>query len=287
MVSAFSAISRDQAQLVIQEFEKHALEIAKESGFKLTRPAEVSVRWKKKSISAYFDWGGIVITGGFVEHPIMTPDTMASILCHELGHGKEIGLTGLKPLPSDSPFGDIETRADYFAFHSCMPKLLKRSAILRDMKNERLHHLKIPKSIEQECETQEKSKHCMRLVDAVAANTEIEYQEYFQPMQEYIKNLIQEKDRKKMMYQLKKIDALFEDFQVSFFRSPQGGADYVQCRLQSRKEGVFGSKPNGCNGRRKKLLSEINRRQCHWYKYYGVVTFESFIHCGEQTFFNR
>lgn len=287
-MQAHSSVSPTQASQVITEFEKYALQIAHESGFTLGRPVKVTVQWDEKAISASFNWDGIAITSGFLESPLMTPDTMASVLCHELGHGREIDPTNpmaLKPLPKNSPFSDVETRADYFAFGRCLPQLLKNSSTLRNMKNPKKHNIEISSEVKQKCRQHSQPKICLRLVNAIATNAQMRHQS-IKPQQNHIKNAIQDADKFKISKELAGFNHLFESLKASFKRSLFSNLDYIQCRLQSGKEGLFSEKPNGCDGSGRQLLKEINRRQCEWYKNHGVVSFESFIHCDGKTFFN-
>jgi hypothetical protein len=60
----------------------------------------------------------IVVWGGMISHPKMTPATFYLLLCHELGH-----FLGGPPLKSRDGWSSTEGQSDYFSSASCAKDL--------------------------------------------------------------------------------------------------------------------------------------------------------------------
>lgn len=60
----------------------------------------------------------IQVMGGMINHPLMTPNTLLLLLCHEIGH-----FLGGSPLKSRNGWSATEGQADYFSSFRCVRDL--------------------------------------------------------------------------------------------------------------------------------------------------------------------
>ncbi len=85
---------------------------------------EIYINWSRTDMGARFSERGnqwsLVLDGGNASHPYMTLDSVAVILCHEIGHF----LGGPPMYPPNSMWGwfSVHGQADYFATSQCLRK---------------------------------------------------------------------------------------------------------------------------------------------------------------------
>lgn len=90
----------------------------------------IEILWKESKVNAYatkddFNNPTIRLTGGMANHELITPDGLALILCHEIGHflgGEPKKLRGRSKKRS---WSSAEGQADYYANAVCLKKLFQ------------------------------------------------------------------------------------------------------------------------------------------------------------------
>lgn len=183
-----------------------------------------------RDLHIYIDWdvdlpyavGGIRISGGVARLPYMTEDALAFILCHEIGHSRD--MTN-HYVGRGISYGGDEIRADYFAATQCLPHLLQNASSLRDATIDRETLSRLPVALQQACATQTRYPQdvCLRTQQAVKVTMDFIYLEFFVPR-----------------YQKDNLPP------PSLDRAWLNDADFVQCREMSASGAVFSQAPLMC-----------------------------------------
>jgi len=117
--SASASVSLEEFESLRQEFVRYMTPWVKVVFPSLNRDLHIVIKWGDERPYAV---SGIYVSGGLARLPFMTKDALSFILCHEIGHSRDLtdyyvgkGLT----------YGGEEIRADYFAAGSCLPHILQ------------------------------------------------------------------------------------------------------------------------------------------------------------------
>lgn len=131
------APSREEAENLVSVVHELWEPVALGAG---DRKLEIQIRWQDNALDARAGRRGrtadVVITGGMVSNPVMTIDSLAMILCHELGHlyGGEPyktrergpGGPGIPGGPGGAGAISAEGQADYYGARECLPRVIER-----------------------------------------------------------------------------------------------------------------------------------------------------------------
>jgi hypothetical protein len=151
----------------ISAIEKTYAGLFSKTGHKLI----VNSLWDEPKVNAYAtkddnDNPVINLTGGMLGHEYLTTDSLALILCHEVGHFLGGEPKKLRGNSTKKSWSSAEGQADYFATASCMRKVLPLIADETEKNNKSSHN---PKATHEQKLTQEAKLLCKdRLCERIA-----------------------------------------------------------------------------------------------------------------------
>lgn len=90
----------------------------------------IDIQWDEAKVNAYATTDDnnnplIRVTGGMANHELLTPDGLALILCHEVGHFLGGEPKKLRGRSTKRSWSSAEGQADYYANAVCLKKLFK------------------------------------------------------------------------------------------------------------------------------------------------------------------
>lgn len=106
-------LPRASFEAVIRSFDETFSPYAQERGYKL----EIMADYNTTIVNAFarrWETDQLIVYGGIATIPHLTEDTLALVLCHELGH-----LYGGEPYRDEATKVSIEGQADYWATNVC------------------------------------------------------------------------------------------------------------------------------------------------------------------------
>jgi len=216
------ALTLEESQVLMREFVRAAKPLVREARPDFMGEIRLRLDWADDYPSASSGDEGVTITGGLLRLSYLTPDALALILCHELGHDREITQFHVG---RDKVFSGEESMADYFA-GACLPRVLQASGALANFPGYPNTFTLSPRLI-RKCQaafpTPQASETCFRQAMASMIFIQFLYRELFR--QDY--------------------DASGLDVPM-FDRPWHGEKDFLQCRLINLENGIFQTPPVAC-----------------------------------------